>query len=243
MTRALPTAVLIDAGDTLFRERASRAQTYHDIAARHRIGLPRHLLGPVMQEVHDTLPREIDGAYRYSRGWFLCFIEQTFARMGYVGPIDSVARDLFEHFDRKDTFELFPESRAVIKRLKGAGVPVAVVSNWSPRLTQLLGRFGLLADFGAVVISAVARMEKPSPEIFRRALAELGVQPHQAIHVGDHPLLDADGANRVGIRGILLDRKGRHPSHPDRISNLAEILPILGIDRNGIPTGDDSEAR
>lgn len=229
-----PAAVLLDAGDTLFRERTSRARIYCDVARVHRVDVPEPIMASAMDATHRSLPREVDGHFRYSQAWFVRYIEEVFARVGYAGPLGGLTRDLFAAFDAPGTFALFAETRPVVKRLKGAGIRLAVVSNWSPRLHGLLGRLGLLHDFGAVVISAVSRVEKPDPGIFRIALRELGVDPEDAVHVGDHPQNDVDGANAVGVRGVLLDREGRHPDHPDRIATLTEVLPRVGLDPTGI---------
>ena len=50
-----------------------------------------------------------------------------------------------------------------------------------------------------------------------------------AVHVGDHPVKDVDGASAAGIAARLLDRAGDHPAHPLRIASLREVLRIAGL--------------
>ena len=55
--------------------------------------------------------------------------------------------------------------------------------------------------FDVIVISAEERVRKPGAEIFRRALARLGVAPEEAVFVDDR-LLNVEGARRVGMHAV-----------------------------------------
>jgi putative hydrolase of the HAD superfamily len=75
-------------------------------------------------------------------------------------------------------------------------------------------------------------LEKPDPEIFRMALALAEVPAEASIYVGDNPFFDVDPAVAVGMRGILLDRRDRHPDHRgDRITSLVDLPAALGLAR------------
>ena len=65
--------------------------------------------------------------------------------------------------------------------------------------------------------SAGAR--KPDPAIFAAALELAGAPPDEALHVGDTPEEDVDGARAAGIRPLLIDREGTGGD----ISSLEEI--------------------
>jgi putative hydrolase of the HAD superfamily len=54
----------------------------------------------------------------------------------------------------------------------------------------------------AVVLSSDVGKRKPHPEIFQRALSEVGAAPDEAIFVGDRVGADVAGAARVGMRTI-----------------------------------------
>lgn len=47
---------------------------------------------------------------------------------------------------------------------------------------------------------------KPGPLLFERACQSLGVEPHQAVMIGDNPETDGDGARRFGMRSIIVGR-------------------------------------
>jgi len=68
--------------------------------------------------------------------------------------------------------------------------------------TPLRGLFHLsltAADVGAA---------KPDPALFRAALAWAGVEPSQALHLGDHPHLDVQAARDIGMRAVWVNRAG-----------------------------------
>ena len=67
--------------------------------------------------------------------------------------------------------------------------------------------------------------------LFRIALARIGSDPGDALHVGDRADLDLAGANAAGIDGIVVDRRGRHRGEPWAIPDL-DRLPAIA--RNGL---------
>ena len=83
-----------------------------------------------------------------------------------------------------------------------------MVSNSNGSVEGLLDRLGLGASLAFVIDSAVVGVEKPDPRIFRLALARAGVEPGQAVYVGDLYSVDVIGARAAGIEGILLDPRG-----------------------------------
>jgi putative hydrolase of the HAD superfamily len=97
------------------------------------------------------------------------------------------------------TFVELPGARAACRALAGAGLRLAVVSNWDVALGEHLDRLGLGSLVDAIVTSADAGAPKPSPAIFELALARLGVAAGQAVHVGD-AISDEAGARAAGMR-------------------------------------------
>ncbi len=227
-------AVLLDAGNTLFTEVKGRHEIYAEVAAAHGFAAAPDAVRSCMAAVRAALPREIDGAFRYSEAWFRVFNQEVFGALGFAGDVETLTSELFERFREERTFVVFPEVRAVLKRLKGARMKTAVVSNWSPALPRLLGRMHLAKDIDVIVTSAIVRMEKPDVAIFRRAAELLRVDPRRAVHVGDRIDNDVEGARASGMRALLIDRNGRTAHlevEPDRLASLDDLLPIVGLPR------------
>jgi putative hydrolase of the HAD superfamily len=95
-------------------------------------------------------------------------------------------------------FAAVPGATPTLDRLRDEGLRLAVVANWDCALPEHLEAAGLLDRFDTVVTSAHAGIAKPNPAIFELALRELGVEPGQAVHVGDEPL-DEEGARAAGL--------------------------------------------
>ena len=126
-------------------------------------------------------------------------------------------------------FDVAPDAVPALDALDRAGVPVGVVSNWDAALPEVLERVAIRDRFAVVVTSAGAGSAKPHAGIFARALDAMSTAPGDALHCGDDPFADAEGARRAGMRPVLLDRAGRHADRPgqDRIRSLAELAHRL----------------
>lgn len=121
-------------------------------------------------------------------------------------------------------FTLFADVLPALDALQGAGLRLAVVSNWDCSLPGVLARLGVAHRFGAISVSARVGVGKPDPAIFHDALRRLGVAPGAALHCGDLPHTDCLGARRAGIRAVLLDRRGTLPEGQcPRLCSLLEL--------------------
>ena len=110
--------------------------------------------------------------------------------------------------------------------LRGRGLGLAVVSNFDSRLPPLLDALGLAPFFDAVACSGAVGAAKPDGAIFAHALAALGVDAHEALHVGDSRVNDYDGARAAGIEALLVDRS-MTTSRAGAIPDLRGILDWL----------------
>jgi len=218
-------AVFFDAGNTLFTERRPRAQVYAEVARLHGLVVSAEELAEAMRAAHQTLPRLVDGAFRYTEPWFRRFIETVFQSLGHRSLPIGLVEELFRRFRDAGTFAVFPDVSPTLVELRARGLVLGVISNWTDDLPSLLQQTGLLPSFAFVLVSAVERVEKPDPEMFRRALKRAGVVATDACVVGDRIDHDILPATELGIGGFLLDRDGRHESAPAAILRSLGELP------------------
>lgn len=110
----------------------------------------------------------------------------------------------------------------------GARYRLGLVSNFDhgPAAREVLARHGLDRRFASIAISIEVGRRKPHPEIFRRALRELGVEASQALFIGDSPREDVGGASAVGMDTAWLNAAGT--AWPEELAPPTYVLNRLG---------------
>ncbi|ONK63540.1 uncharacterized protein A4U43_C07F16280 [Asparagus officinalis] len=112
--------------------------------------------------------------------------------------------ELYQYYTTDKAWHLCdPEAENVFKALKKSGVKSAVVSNFDTRLRPLLQALKCDHWFDAIAVSAEVAAEKPNPTIFLKACELLGVNPEDAVHVGDDRRNDIWGARDAGCDAWL----------------------------------------
>ncbi|MGY2004393.1 HAD-IA family hydrolase [Blastococcus sp. SYSU DS1024] len=98
--------------------------------------------------------------------------------------------------------ELRPAMITAVRRLRAAGLPLALLSN-NVAPMERTGRLGDLLDlFDAIVESSVEGVRKPEPEIYRRALDRLSEAVGRRIEATDCAYLDDLGINLKPARAL-----------------------------------------
>jgi putative hydrolase of the HAD superfamily len=118
------------------------------------------------------------------------------------------------------------EAARVLGAVKEAGLRLAVISNTEDgRLDELLELVGLKEHFDLLIDSHVVGQRKPDAGIFQLTLARLGLEPREAVFIGDSYAHDALAALSVGMRAVLLDPLDFYPdSLCPRIRTLGELI-------------------
>jgi putative hydrolase of the HAD superfamily len=88
--------------------------------------------------------------------------------------------------------------------------------------------------FDAEVFSSRIGISKPDPRIYLACCEELGVEPAEAVFVGDGANDELEGARRVGMRAILIHKQGQDPLWAEvrtwdgpRVTSIPEVLEVL----------------
>jgi HAD superfamily hydrolase (TIGR01662 family) len=159
--------------------------------------------------------------------WFR-FTERIVRGMG--GDADSAyacAVEITRGWERHENFEVYDDVPEALTGLRAAGLRIGLVSNSARDVHEFAHHHGLEVDAG--ISSFHHGRTKPHASIFRAVLDLLGVEPAEAVMVGDMIADDVEGALAVGMRAILLDREGRRPDFEPRIRTLYELLPLLDL--------------
>lgn len=120
--------------------------------------------------------------------------------------LETIATKLIHQFKTRDCWGKFEKSNELITALKKAGKTVGAISNFDPRLHDVLNDMELpKLDF--VLTSYEAGVAKPNPEIFYLALkaSKLNIDPSEALHIGNEVKKDFDAAINAGWSAVLIN--------------------------------------
>ena len=123
--------------------------------------------------------------------------------------------------------ELYPETLDALNAL--GRVRSAILSN-ADHEHLAAWNFTLPVEF--ILVSETVRAYKPHRLVFERALEQLGLAPHEVLHVGDSDVDDVKGAKEAGLRVAWVNRDGRARSPdvppPDfEIRDLSQLALLL----------------
>jgi putative hydrolase of the HAD superfamily len=111
-----------------------------------------------------------------------------------------------EHDAWAPAFQTLGAAQALLEALRGRGIKTGVILNSWPDPGRVLRadieRAGLTGLLDTIVISSEVGLRKPDPGIFRLALDQLGVEPHDAMFVGDRLETDVQGAANLGMTTV-----------------------------------------
>jgi len=140
---------------------------------------------------------------------------------GYDADLADDALAVF--LDQRNRVEPYPDVASALQALASDFRLVSVTNgNSDVARTPLRGLFHLsltAADAGAA---------KPDPALFRSALDWAGLEPGQALHLGDHPYLDVQAARAIGMRAVWVNRDCK-PWPEELEPPLAEVADMNGL--------------
>ncbi len=131
------------------------------------------------------------------------------------------------------TLEPFPEAPEALRRLKAAGLRLAILSNGAPAMLGAAvsaARLGGLFD--AVLSVEEVGVYKPHPKVYQLAVDRLDA-PASAIAFQSSNAWDAHAASAFGMQVVWCNRTGqrreRLPGAPDReVKSLSELPALVG---------------
>ncbi len=160
------------------------------------------------------------------------FARRLFIRLGVQAPAE-VARAHAAQLWRlmgPASLAVFPDVPKTLQRLRQAGYPLAVISNWQCGLGHFCTELGLEGAFRHVLASAEVGSAKPDPGIFAEAARRLGVPSERILHVGDTYTDDVEGGTAAGFKVVLLSRQHRPLEEAAAtIADLEELPAMLGL--------------
>ena len=147
-------------------------------------------------------------------------------------PEDSLVKEAIKIFvsARAENAIIFPDSKPLLEKLSKRRIKLGIISNVSSHdvAVEILRKVGLLDYFDAVITSAFVGIRKPDPGIFLYALMQFGLQPPEAVIVGDSERHDVWGGAITGMKTVLVSKRPVTDSLADyRFASLAKAWATL----------------
>jgi len=219
-------AVILDFGGTLADD-GLEWEPYHEAI---RVILTGRGYGVETGEMKRALRGALQSLNRVrARGKEMTFEEvygDFLERLGIPGDTEllELLHDNFKTYYRTEYFHCVED---VLRELSGK-YKVALLSNtMSDQPRELLEEGGLDGYFDFIVCSRDTGVRKPNPEIFRLVLSELGVEPGEAVHVGDSVEADMYGAQDTGVTGVWIRSRGQPPWNGYTIDSICDLPRLL----------------
>jgi putative hydrolase of the HAD superfamily len=131
---------------------------------------------------------------------------------------------------------LVPVEGAVetLRELRERGHLVGLITVCSQDVETLWPESLFAGLFDAEVFSSRVGISKPDPRIYLHCCELLGVEPGDAMFVGDGANDELGGAERVGMKAVLIHRPGEDPPWEEartftgpRITSIPAVLDLL----------------
>ncbi len=227
-------AVFFDVGNTLVYPYPSVSEVCHELLSRagheRDLGLIDSYM-PLVDEYYEDRYREDDTFWtdreETSKVWIGMY-SLLCRKLGIEDMAEELARAVYDEFGFPHRWRTYEDVAPALTRLRSQGLRVGIISNWDDRLVCLLDGLGVSHLLDTVISSADVGLHKPDPRIFELACERLQVEPHEAMHVGDHHYADVLGADAAGMVPVLIDRHGgQAPSSGRFLRTLDELDEYL----------------
>lgn len=131
-------------------------------------------------------------------------ITRTFGPLGLaVEEVLPVYRS-FGHVEHEHLIKEFEGMTGLLDELKALGIPMAIASSKrGGPLRRQLAALGWEGRFSPLVTPDEVKVGKPDPESLRRVLQAHGLEPREAVMVGDTPF-DLEMAQRARVPSVAV---------------------------------------
>jgi putative hydrolase of the HAD superfamily len=227
-------AIFFDAAGTLIKPARRVGETYVDLARKYGVEASAAEIAERFRLCfHSAPPLAFPGAPAarmadLERAWWKELVRRVFEPRDGFQRFDDYFAELFAYFAHPDAWALYPEVTETLSVLESRGMVLSVISNFDSRLIGILEGLGAAHWFEHIFVSSRVGYAKPDRQIFHIALERHSLEAGDALHVGDSEEKDLLGANKAGLKGVLVERNGASKSNlSPRITSLRNILSLL----------------
>ena len=215
-------AVLFDGAGTLIYPRETVGETYARFAAAQGVVIPPWRLEDAFRRTLRAAPPMPIGAAS-EHAWWRDGVRATFRaadQMQRFADFEACFEAIFAYYARPEAWIATPEIVPVLGVLRSSGRLLAVASNFDHRFHDVFAGLGLTRHFDLVWLPSNAGVAKPDPRFFTSACERLGVEPAEAVMVGNDLQNDLEAAPAAGLRAIDIASLASLTSLPELLDAL-----------------------
>ncbi|KAG6446960.1 haloacid dehalogenase-like hydrolase domain-containing protein 3 [Manduca sexta] len=169
-------------------------------------------------------------------GWWRQLVKLTLKdHLPASADVATLADTLINEFKTKRCWCIADGGDNIICSLRKQGVSVGIISNFDPRLDDILKNLNLHDVFEFILTSYKSGFSKPDKRIFEYALklCKQPVEPNEALHIGDDLQKDYEGARSAGWHALLVTTNlPEKPPAKDHVFNNLEQLSLAIEQKN-----------
>ncbi|MHA8097187.1 YjjG family noncanonical pyrimidine nucleotidase [Aquirufa antheringensis] len=220
-----PKALFFDWDHTLWDHDLNAKEVLLDLAAEYSLAIEPLSYWATFEKINNGLwdqyaAGEISQAeLRETR--FVRFFQE----LRVEGPAEEFGDKYLERAPRKTN--LMPGAFEVIQDL-AAHFPLYILTNGFDDIQYVkIEGAGMRSFFKEIITSQQVGTKKPNPLFYEYALERAGIQPGEALMIGDHVEADVRGALNAGIPAIHYNPFSVETDLPHEIQHLDELRSLL----------------
>jgi len=227
-------ALCLDATGTMIETARSVGEEYREAALDRGVELPAWRLDDAFRRVlRHAPPRGTRGQTVAEReaeeiAWWHEIVRQTFQATDSTVRFEdfpAFAVALFDRYRHGECWRLRPGVRPTLTRLREAGWPMAVASNFDHRLRKILEDLEIIHFFDLILVPSRIGYRKPERSYFEALARGLGVDLGKLGYVGDDASEVLTAISALGIRVYDVRDLGELDRLPDRLGMPATLMP------------------
>jgi HAD superfamily hydrolase (TIGR01549 family) len=220
----LTKAVFFDVDFTLiYPGPAFQGEGYRAFCARHGMTVDPACFAAAVNSASHILDEAQDQVYNDQI--FIDYTGHIIRQMGGTGPtVDACAAEIYREWAACQHFLMYDDVSESLRALDERNFCIGLISNSHRCLESFQAHFELDGLIDVAISSSQHGYMKPHRSIFEAALKLAGVDAPDAVMVGDSLTQDIEGAQRVGMKGVLVRRSGTMSSSEQQ----AIGVPVIG---------------
>lgn len=207
--------ITFDVTDTLLKFKVSPGKQYGEIGAMYGIISDDKTLSNNFKVNWRKMTKEHPNFGLYSglgwENWWKKIVRDTF-KDSVINASDkqlnATAQHLIHVYKTSTCWQYSYGALNLLSYIRSRGIPMGVISNFDPRLSEMLNNVKMKHFFNFIITSYEVGAEKPDKTIFEKAMNISKIhnlKPEECLHIGDKPLLDYYGARNGGWHAVVIN--------------------------------------